>query len=157
MGFADYLKRNPSQPPPPTSSDDTKFTTNTICTFKYILLNKTVEKMNAAKYQTRNDVIHKKARTAQKTNAFCQIRCNNQSPAWNSISHLNNPISKFSIQVNSIHSSSLNPSIYKSSNKSSIFKSDGKFHLSNHKSSSKIIPLHLKSNSQSLSVTQIIH
>ena len=78
---------------------------------------------------------------------FCQTRYNNQSIAGNSISHLNNAISKSSIQINSIHSSSLNLSIYKPSNKSSIFKSYSKFYISNHKSSIKINPLHFKSNS----------
>ena len=75
MGFADYLSRNALQPSPPPSSDDTQFIINTI------LLNDTIEKVNVDKYQTRNEVTHSKALTAQKTNIFCQTRENNQSLA----------------------------------------------------------------------------
>ena len=64
--------------------------------------------MNADEYQTSNDVIHSKAHTAQKANAFCQIRNNNQS-----LSYI--PTFKSSTSINSIHSKSVNSSIYQSS------------------------------------------
>ena len=104
MEFAYYLSRNPSQPPPAPSSDDTQLLINTINNLKYIRLNDTIEKMNADNYQTSNDVIHSKANTAQKTNAFCQIRNNNQSLAYI-------PIYKSSSLIIPIHSISFNSSI----------------------------------------------
>ena len=73
MGFADYLGRNPSQPPPPPSTDDTQFIINTINDFKYILLNDTIEKLSADKHQTQNDVISNKEHARQKTNIFAKI------------------------------------------------------------------------------------
>ena len=97
MGFADYSSRNPSQHPPPPSTDDTKFIINTINDFKYILLNDTIEKLSAGKYQTQNDVITNKELATQKTNAFCQTRYNNQSLALATNLSQCNPI-------NSIHS-----------------------------------------------------
>ena len=71
--------------------------------------------MNADKYQTRNDVIHKRAHTTQKVNAFCQFLYNKQSLFYNLISQLNNPFSKSSTQFNSIHSNPLNALISHSS------------------------------------------
>ena len=126
MGFADYLSRNPSQPPPPLSKDDTQFILNTNNSIKYFLLNDT------DKYQTRNDVIHNKAHPAQKLNAFCQIRNNNQSLA--NIPNYNSPT-----QINSIHSKSSSSSSYKSFIKYSysnlsIKSSNSKFLLTNYKS-----------------------
>ena len=115
MGFADYLSRNPSQLPPPPSSDDTQFIINTINNFKYIQLNDTIKKMNSVKYQTCNDVIHSKAHTAQKTNAFCQHRNNHQSLAYITNYKSSNPIIP-------IQSNPFNSSIYKSSIKSSNSK-----------------------------------
>ena len=121
MGFADYLSRNPSQPPPqPPSTDDTKFAINTINNFKYILLNDTIEKLSADKYQTQNDVISNKAHAAQKTNAFCQFRYTNQSLALATyFTHSNS--------INSIHSYPPNNPTYKSS-----IKSLKKSSISNH-------------------------
>ena len=120
MGFADYLSRNPSQHPPPPSTDDTQFIINTINNFKYILLNDTIEKMSADKYQTQNDVISNKAHAAQKTNAFCQSRCTNQSLALA-------PNFTHSKSINSIHSCSPTNPTYKSS-----IKSLKKSSISNH-------------------------
>ena len=67
--------------------------------------------MNTDKYQTRKDVINNKAHTTQKANAFCQIRYSNQSLFYNSISQLNNQISKSSTQITSILSNPFNPLI----------------------------------------------
>ena len=72
--------------------------------------------MNADKYQTSNDVIHSKAHTAQKTNAFCQTRDTNQSPADITTYKSSNPI-------NPIQSNPFNSSIYKSSIESSTISS----------------------------------
>ena len=111
MGFADYLSRNPSQPPPPPSTDDTQFIINTINDFKYILLNDAVEKLSADKHQTQNGVISNKEHATQKTNAFCQKRYNNQPLALaTNLSQCN--------RINSIHSISNSNPIYKSSIKS---------------------------------------
>ena len=111
MGFADYLGRNPSQPPPPPSTDDTQFIINTINDFKYILLNDTIEKLSADKHQTQNDVISNKEHARQKTNVFCQNRYNNQPLALATNLSQCNPI-------NSIHSISNSNPIYKSTTKS---------------------------------------
>ena len=98
-------------PPPPPSTDDTQFITNTIKNFKYILLNDTIEKLSADKYQTQNDVISNKAHAAQKTKAFCQSRYTNQSLALaTNFTHSNS--------INSIHSYSPANPTYKSSIKS---------------------------------------
>ena len=147
MGFADYLTRNPSQTPPPPSSDDTQFIINTINNFKYILLKDTIDKMKADKYQTSDDIIQSKAHTAQKTNAFYQTRNINQS-----IAHITTY--KSSNTINPIQSNPFNSSIYKSSiesstkssnSKLSIKSSNCKNSLSNYKSS-KIYPIQSKSN-----------
>ena len=132
MGFADYLSRNPSQPPPP-STDDTQFIIYTINNFKYFLLNDTTKKLSADNYQTHNDVISNKAHAAQKTNAFCQSRYNNQSPAFaTNLSHSNSS--------NSIHSYPTNNPIYKSSIKSFKKSSNSNHSINQNPSSSNYNP-----------------
>ena len=101
--------------------------------------------MNADKHQTSNDVIHSKAHTAQKANAFCQTRINNQS-----LSYI--PTYKSSTSITSIQSKSVNSSIYKSSIKSSnsnfsVKSSNCNLSLSNYKST-KINSRHSRSNPQ---------
>ena len=106
MGFADYLSRNPSQPPPPPSLDDTQSIINTINDFKYILLNDTIEQMNADNYQTQNDVTKYKAHSTQQTNAFCLSRYANQSLTIAPFTRNSNPINSNS-KSNPTHTSSL--------------------------------------------------
>ena len=115
-----FKQKTLTTPPPPPSTDDTQFIINTINIFKYILLNDTIKKLSADKYQTHNDVISNKAHAAKKTNVFCQSRYTNQSLALaTNFTHSNS--------INSKHSYSPANPTYKSS-----IKSLKKSSISNH-------------------------
>ena len=83
MGFADYLRRNPSGKASPESEDDEKYVINTIQEIKHAWLKHTIKQSELVKptgisnqlaerkQLEHNDVTHAKANTLNEQHAFC--------------------------------------------------------------------------------------
>ena len=102
MGFADYLRRNPSGKPSPESEDDKKFVINIIHEIKHACLKHIIEpsdnvkptgshnQLAERKQLEHNDVTHAKENTLIEQHAFCINTAKNKSLITEQNSNLHN-------------------------------------------------------------------